>query len=1045
MTSVVTPPALEAMVRRLTLPFTRGSDLLPLAAMAGATPDRISIAAYDFAEHEARFGRTPDVSYVVRVTAGISNATAVEATFADPAFGGGADTATVTVAIPDSAGIGDAFAVPNPAGASAQTRLVGLREIVGGPSSTSAAVTRWEATALLGTMARLIWVLGVERDSIRAQSARVATQRGIGSATGASLDLLGSDLAVPRFPPTPYAYDTQTVALYHLDDEAGATPAIADATGMFPGRTPHHGVVAGSGVVFDAAGRYGRGIAFTGAGSIVVAASADFDITATGDCTMECFVRPDPAATDGQLIARRGGTGAGWAFEIGDLGTGIAITVRVTVSDGTRELPLVSVASLPTSTFTHLALVIERATRTARLFVDGTAVATADTTGLGAVANTSDLVIGPGTSGFRGIVDEVRISSVARADFSPVLGEADGHYRRRLALFRRWCLPTPANLQDLLNELIPSIDGVAAPFVIDDADAPMERGHRLVRVWPTSIVTGATIDKDGRDDTTEADLWTGDEESFDPGFLGRHANPAIIYAAVAPEPDADPTLPPADPHRLQPAVAAALDRLAGLVATAGFAGLLTAVSGYDPVALDSRRTGRAVVLILRSGRQGALAAMAHRAGFDFVACRPDGTVYAACAPGLPALLGPAGSPPEVFTGRRPELVVGDSVILTTQLGTATYTSAPVPVDAEARFWVTPGGGGGATITSNSPASPTAVLQATAAGALLSADIVRAGRTQTVTTTLAVRPASVPGGSSIGADGTLGVGLDVVGPPEDQFDPAYLVTHDDARVTYGPAPADHQMQRGMAAMLNDLLDQLQGDGLTSPLNLVAAYDPAPGPASLANRGRLLRLRHPALAADELAVRAHRIGFGYVANDTADVVLAGPTSDPVGVTGPDEVMTGEQITLTVDPLPSAIGPATRLGWSTGRLFAAPGDDTAGVALTTTTDPSAAVIGQLPGVSWVQATLRSAGDAGPYAFTVRLRPELAAARVSLDDYYLLMNAINTLHPIGVEMLTESIRSAVVELGTSPDGLDPSFTYPAFRLHRAAAGKRQGDNIDD
>ena len=38
------------------------------------------------------------------------------------------------------------------------------------------------------------------------------------------------------------------------------------------------------------------------------------------------------------------------------------------------------------------------------------------------------------------------------------------------------------------------------------------------------------------------------------------------------------------PHRLQPAVAAALDRLAGLVATArGFAGLLTAVSGYDPV------------------------------------------------------------------------------------------------------------------------------------------------------------------------------------------------------------------------------------------------------------------------------------------------------------------------------------------------------------------------------------------------------------------------------------------------------------------------------
>ena len=1039
MTSVVTPPAVEAMVRRLTLPFTRGSDLLPLAATAGASSDRISIAAYDFAGHEARFGRAPDVSYVVRVTAAISNATALEATFTDPAFGGGTGTATVPVAIPDSAGIGDTFAVPSPAGASAQTRLAGLREIVSGPASTGAAITRWEATALLGTMARLIWVLGAERDSIRAQSVKVATQRGIGSATGASLDLLGSDLAVPRFPPTPYAYDTRTVALYHLDDEAGATPAIADATGMFPGRAPHPGVVAGSGVSLGAAGRYGRGIAFAGAGSIVVAASADFDIAAGGDGTVECFVRPDPAATDGQLIARRAGTGAGWAFEIGDLGTGVATTVRVTVSDGTSELPLVSVASLPTSAFTHLALVVERATQTARLFVNGTAVATADSTSLGAIANTSDLVIGPGTSGFRGIVDEVRISSVARPDFSPALGEADDHYRRRLALFRRWCLPTPSSLQDLLNELIPTIDGIAAPFVVDDTDAPMERGHRLVRVWPVSIAAGATIDRDGRDDTTETDLWTGDEESFDPGFLGRHANPGIIYAAVAPGPGVDPTLPLADPHRLQPAVAAALDRLAGLVANAGFGGLLTVVSGYDPVALDSRRTGRAVVLILRSGNQGRLAAMAHRAGFDFVACRPDGTVYAACAPGLPALLGPTGSPPEVFTGRRPELVVGDSVTLTTQLGTATYTSAPIPVDADARFWVTPGGGGGATIASNSPASPTAVLTATASGTLLlSADIVRAGRTQTVTTTLVVRPASVPGGSSIGADGTLGVGLDVVGPPEDRFDPVYLVTHVDARVTYGPAPADHQMQRGMAALLDDLLDQLQGDGLTDPLNLMAAYDPAPGPASLANRGRLLRLRHPALTVGELAVRAHRVGFGYVANDTADAVVAGPASDPVGVTGPDEVMAGEQITLTVDPLPSAIGPAARLGWSTGRLFAAPGDDTAGVALTTTTDPSAAVIGQLPGVSWMQATLRSAGDTGPYAFTVRLRPELANARISLDDYYLLMNAINTLNPIGVEVLTESIRSAVVELGTSPDGLDPSFTYPAFRLHRAAAGKK-------
>jgi hypothetical protein len=288
---------------------------------------------------------------------------------------------------------------------------------------------------------------------------------------------------------------------------------------------------------------------------------------------------------------------------------------------------------------------------------------------------------------------------------------------------------------------------------------------------------------------------------------------------------------------------------------------------------------------------------------------------------------------------------------------------------------------------------------------------------------------------------LGVTADVVGKPEPGFDPAYLLTHDDPRVTYGPAPTDHQMQRGIAGNLDDLLDQLEDEGLTDPLSLLAAYDPAPGDPTLANHGRLLRLRHPVLSTDELAVRAHRVGFGYVENDSTAVVVAAEASDPVGVYGPDEVTVGDRVSLRVDPLPATIGAATRLGWSSGPLTSAAADVTSGIGLTTTTDPSVAVVGQLPGVFWVQATLRSAGDAGPYAFAVRLRPELAGARLPLDDYYLLMNALNSLHPIGVEVLTESIRSAVVELDSSPDGLDPSFTYPAFRVHRSAAGKRPGE----
>jgi hypothetical protein len=163
-----------------------------------------------------------------------------------------------------------------------------------------------------------------------------------------------------------------------------------------------------------------------------------------------------------------------------------------------------------------------------------------------------------------------------------------------------------------------------------------------------------------------------------------------------------------------------------------------------------------------------------------------------------------------------------------------------------------------------------------------------------------------------------------------------------------------------------------------------------------------------------------------------------ADPVGVEGPTEVTVGDHITLTASPAPPDVSTTTRLGWSSGQLVATTADQQ-GVQLTSTTAPSVTVVGLATGRAWVRATLRDAGAAGPYAFMVRLRPELAGARISRDDYYLLMNALHTVHPVGVEVLTEALRAAVVELGSTPSGLDPSFTYPAFRLHRAAAAIRK------
>ena len=70
--------------------------------------------------------------------------------------------------------------------------------------------------------AKLLWILGWEKDDIRRHLAIVQSQHHLPKAVKFSLDLLGYDLGVPRFPPQPYSFDPDTVALYHLDDQSAS-------------------------------------------------------------------------------------------------------------------------------------------------------------------------------------------------------------------------------------------------------------------------------------------------------------------------------------------------------------------------------------------------------------------------------------------------------------------------------------------------------------------------------------------------------------------------------------------------------------------------------------------------------------------------------------------------------------------------------------------------------------------------------------------------------------------------------------------------------
>lgn len=1023
--ALLAPPALHAMRGRFTLPFERGAQARDLDLVPGATPAQAVIETYDFGEYRALYGRDPEPSYVLRARTAIPGGNVVlDGT--DPAVG--AFTVTVPVA---AASDGDSVVVALPAGVSAEARLTALTDDAA-PAGSQAA-ERWALTVLLGTTARLLWVIGSERDRLTRLAREVHDQRTVARTGSAALDLVGADLAVPRFPPNPYSVDDDTVALYHLDDEPGGAPEVADAAALFPGRPLHHGSH-GATPPTPAPGRWGRGLHFDAGSLVSIPAHTAFNIPASRDFTVDLFVRPDPASTLGTVVHRGAGSDR-WSVEIGDLLLGGRNSLRANVTDGTDTLTTSAAVDLPTDRFSHVAAVLVRDGGQARLAVVVDGIERAASTGsLGAVTGGGAIRLGPGPTGFRGALDEVRFSSVARSHFHPALGESDDSYRERLGLFRRWELPAPRGLQAVLNRLVPELDGVADPFVVDDTDSPFHSGGVVMRVRPKALAPMESIDGDGRLRVAEEQLWPPIDGAAEESQLGQCTDPRIGFAPIAADPQRPLGLPDPDPRRMRPAVAAALTRLTDILVLQGLSGI-TVVAGWDAAATDSRADGRAVLLESTTS-PWRLAALAHRAGFDLVEHRPRGLVYAAAAPGRAVLTGPAGSGELLAQGHIPRVEVGTAVVVEASLGTPRFTGAPLTPDTEVQFALLAPPPG--TLLTQVPGAHTATLTPARPGSLnLAADIAFGGRTSTVTVTLQALPAPLADGDSIAADGTLGVTEGVVGPHPD-FDPAYLGTITDPRVVLGPDPEDSRADRGVIGPLVALLDDLEAAGQPGDLQVLTAYQPAAPAGDLAGEGRRLVLGHTVLDGGRLAVAAHAVGFPYTARSGATAVVAAPPGEPVGVSGPLELEVDETVTLTVDPAPSAVSPTTRLGWSSAQLMpTAP--DRQGVQLMSTTAPAVAVTGRWPGLAWVRATLREAGARGPYAFEVRLRPELVTAHLSLDQYYLVMNALHRLHPVGVEVLTEPLRAAVVELTTAPDGIDPSFTYPTFRVRRAVRSLRK------
>ena len=1010
--------ALTQMTRRLTTPFGRGADTLALALVADGSATQSRVADYDFAEHRALYGQLPAPRYLLTLQRDLAVTTTVRIDYVARPGAPAQPPVTLTIAAGTLAGTSFLLALGANEGPTAR-----LTKVTMSPAATNGEVASWwRLTALLGNLAKLFWVLGWERDQIRRQLARTTAQRQLPNALGLSLDLIGYDLGIPRFPPLPYSFDEATIALYHLNDLPGALPAVADIIGRYPGQTGHPGTVVGN-VTPGTPARFGNGFALlTPNATVEIPDHSDFALAATQSFTAECFVQPLRGAGEGHLLSKHpdpATTQAGWVLSIGDFGRGLGRNLRWLLSDGVNP-PLVLFAdlSLATDRFTHLAGVIDRQRALALLYIDGQLVAQTALGPLKALTSSVPVRIGHPTAAATGVIEEVRLSRVARATFHPVLGESDASYRQRLRFFRRWLLPTPSNLLALLNEAIGPINGDLAPLIVNELNTTIIGGVQPVTVLPATLLPGESMDGAGNRRVTES-VVSGrprDEHNFDPIFLLVHNDSRVIYAPADARVLA-PNEPPADTHKVQLVVERALNRLLDLAALEGGGGKLIIHSAFDPRATDLCATGRALLFKHTTIGLGRLAALAQRAGFDFVCHRSDlGLIYASCAQGDYVEL--VATTPPAFTGQDGQ--VGETLTLTVR--------PALPGDTTYRWLTIACGAGDGRFIGSRTAPQSQIQLSTPGGLTVKVDVIRRRKTVGATRTLQIGLKELSANQTIGSDGTLGVTEQIAGAPDRFFHPALLVNHNDARATYGTDPNHHLMQFTVAVPLNRLLDLLAAGGVSGKLQVAGAF--SPGATDLTGVGRGLTLRHPNLPPGQLAALAFAAGFTFVQRQDPTVIIRQAAADLVPLNGPQQVEEGQKITLVANLKASDISPAVRLQWTVSAAGQAQ------ARLSSTTQPTVTLQGIAAGQVRVAARYLIGDNPAPYTVEVRLNPTLEAANAIIrkEQYDLVMNLLNTFHPIGVEVITRALRAHVVELQGNVLEANPDYTYPKFRVRGPA-----------
>ncbi len=942
-------------VMRGALPATYDRGMERVTVPLDPAPDRakVPVPEFDFDRYE-RFYGTPPASprYLLAPRQDIPRALAVQVSYTR--FEGAAQE-SVVVRFPAGHPARRAVTIPIPGDAADITDQLELGELTPvAPARTFGAVT-WEVTALLGNLAKLLWIIGAEHELVAEQLRDVTAQRNTETAHGVSLDLLGLDLGAPRFPPRPHTVDDATIALFHLDDvppsdedelpDPGAEVAdVVDAAA--PGAPTRRG--GNTGARSGRTGRFAHAFGF-GPGRSFISVDDDpaFALPDTADLTVEAVMRPDRATTTGTVVAKREKPGTpeakGWALTVGTF-RGIDHNLRFSLSDGRHGVDLFADRDLADGAFHHIAgaLAREESTATAVLYVDGQEVARgAPDAHLDALTSTAKLLIGRATATgedtgtpedtattaqYTGLVEEVRVSRVARRTFDPVTGEADEQYRRRLRIFHRWLLPTPDRLQAAVNtaaEAIAAAPEDPEPFVVRERTEAVATGGHPLRVLPKELPLSQSVTAAGEFGTPEeAAVGTAarDEPDFDPVWLMCHPDrPGLTFEGE-------------DSRRMQLVVVRALDALLDRLAGSGRpaeddagprrtpTGPLRVLKAYDATAPGLHGVGRAVLLTHEPTMGAArLGALAHAAGFGWVHHTRDGHIYAAQPRGdvFRITTGTTEAPPGL-----PEVTEGGALALGIEPDPSHLT------DAEIRWSVLRSGAGDAAFRPREPGT----LHALAAGDVsVRVEVVRRGHVASGTRRIRIglSDTSLTARRSISGTGRRDpTEVAAAGPPDPGFDPRTLrvrtddLTQPPRLVDYGGTdaePGNRMMQRVTADALDRLLDQLSHTA--GDLKVLLSYVPkavtAPPPddptasdpdTALHARGRALRLRHSTLTASALAARAFTAGFDHIRIDpppdtepdgpeTVRVAMA--SGEQLTVTGPSEIDAGESVPFEVGP--------------------------------------------------------------------------------------------------------------------------------------------------